>query len=314
MQLRGAQALHDIAVSLVDQQREIVELTQSQAKVGLASELDVKSATAQLAQTQAQLPQYEQQIAQALNGLAYLVGEPPGALEARACAGPRRCRPCRLPCRLACPQPWRAGGPIFAARRRVCMRRLPMSASRSRSSIPMFRLTGQMGTRATNASDLSRWSQSFLFVWAEHFAADFPGRRAGVQSAVVESAASGSGARLSQDSVDGAARRGQCARRVSHGSGAPRFARRKRGGAAGVVRSGARQLSQGALPVSSTCSMRSGNCRKRASNMRKARCRSVPIWLRYTRRWAAAGRMRERSSSARTVSGLRAAGDNGRAG
>ncbi|MFP3624481.1 TolC family protein, partial [Burkholderia sp. SIMBA_051] len=40
MQLRGAQALRDITTSLVEQQRDVVRLTQSQAKVGLASEAD----------------------------------------------------------------------------------------------------------------------------------------------------------------------------------------------------------------------------------------------------------------------------------
>ncbi|MDR3389573.1 MAG: TolC family protein [Rudaea sp.] len=74
VQLRGAQAQRQIGASLVEQQREIVILTQSQARVGLASELDVKSAAAQLAQTQAQLPQFDQQIAQALNALSYLLG------------------------------------------------------------------------------------------------------------------------------------------------------------------------------------------------------------------------------------------------
>lgn len=160
MQLRGAQALHDIAVSLVDQQREIVELTQSQAKVGLASELDVKSATAQLAQTQAQLPQYEQQIAQALNGLAYLVGEAPGALEAQLGT------PAAVP---PVPPVVPVGLPSTLARRRPDIRRAEASLHAATANVgvavaqfyPDVSLTGQVGTRATNASDLSRWSHLF---------------------------------------------------------------------------------------------------------------------------------------------------------
>jgi multidrug efflux system outer membrane protein len=160
MQLRGAQALHDITTSLVDQQREIVTLTQSQAKVGLASELDVKSATAQLAQTQAQLPQYEQQIAQALNGLAYLVGEAPGALEADLSA------PGIVP---PVPPTVPVGLPSTLARRRPDIRRAEANLHAATANVgvavaqfyPDVSLTGQVGTRASNASDLSRWSHLF---------------------------------------------------------------------------------------------------------------------------------------------------------
>lgn len=160
MQLRGAQALHDITVSLVDQQREIVELTQSQAKVGLASELDLKSAVAQLAQTQAQLPQYEQQITQALNGLAYLVGEPPGALEAQLAT------PAALP---PVPPVVPVGLPSALARRRPDIRRAEASLHAATANVgvavaqfyPDVSLTGEVGTRASTASYLSRWSSLF---------------------------------------------------------------------------------------------------------------------------------------------------------
>jgi multidrug efflux system outer membrane protein len=160
MQLRGAQALRDITASLVDQQRETVTLTQSQAKVGLGSELDVTSATAQLAQTQAQLPQYEQQIAQALNGLAYLVGEPPGALETELSA------PGVVP---PVPPTVPVGLPSTLARRRPDIRRAEANLHAATASVgvavaqfyPDISLTGQIGTRATNASDLSRWSHLF---------------------------------------------------------------------------------------------------------------------------------------------------------
>ncbi|WP_454830471.1 efflux transporter outer membrane subunit [Paraburkholderia xenovorans] len=160
MQLRGAQALRDITASLVDQQRGIVTLTQSQAKVGLASELDVKSATAQLAQSRAQLPQYEQQIAQALNGLAYLVGEAPGALEAELST------PAAVP---PVPPTVPVGLPSTLARRRPDIRRSEASLHAATANVgvavaqfyPDISLTGQVGTRATNASDLSRWSHLF---------------------------------------------------------------------------------------------------------------------------------------------------------
>ena len=46
------------------------------------SGLDVRNALAQLAASEAQAPQYEQQVATYMNGLAVLVGEAPGALDA----------------------------------------------------------------------------------------------------------------------------------------------------------------------------------------------------------------------------------------
>ncbi|MGF6770855.1 multidrug efflux system outer membrane protein [Paraburkholderia sp. GAS199] len=160
LQLRGAQVLQGVTKNLVDEQQEIVTLTQSQAKVGLTSELDLKNATAQLAQTQAQLPQYEQQIAQALNALAYLVGEAPGALEAELST------PAAVP---PVPPTVPVGVPSTLARRRPDIRRAEANLHAATASVgvavaqfyPDVSLTGQIGTRATNASDLSRWSHLF---------------------------------------------------------------------------------------------------------------------------------------------------------
>lgn len=160
VQLRGAQAQRQIGANLVDQQREIVTLTQSQARVGLASELDVKSAAAQLAQTQAQLPQFDQQIAQALNALSYLLGEPPGSLAGELSA------PAAVP---PVPPAVPVGLPATLARRRPDIRRAEANLHAATANVgvavaqfyPDISLTGEIGTRATHASDLSRWSHLF---------------------------------------------------------------------------------------------------------------------------------------------------------
>jgi multidrug efflux system outer membrane protein len=155
MQLRGAQAFRQITQSLVDQQSEIVRLTQSQAKVGLASELDVKSAAAQLAQTQAQLPQYDQQIEEALNGLSYLLGEQPGSLATELST------PAEVP---PVPPAVPVGLPSTLARRRA---EASLHAATADVGVavaqfyPDISLTGQVGTRATNASGLTHWSSLF---------------------------------------------------------------------------------------------------------------------------------------------------------
>jgi multidrug efflux system outer membrane protein len=160
LQLRGAQALHELATSLVEQQSETVELTRSQAKVGLASDVDVQSARAELAQTKTQLPQYEQQIAQALNALAYLMADPPGALEAQL-STPQAVPPV--------PPVVPVGLPSTLARRRPDIRRAEANLHAATASVgvavaqfyPDVSLTGQAGTRATHASDLARWSHLF---------------------------------------------------------------------------------------------------------------------------------------------------------
>ncbi|RFU45273.1 efflux transporter outer membrane subunit [Paraburkholderia sp. DHOC27] len=160
MQLRGAQALREITQSLVDQQRDILTLTQSQAKVGLASEVDVKGAASQLAQTQAQLPQYDQQIAQALNGLAYLLGEPPGALADELST------PAAVP---PVPPTVPVGLPSTLARRRPDIREAEANLHAATANVgvavaqfyPDISLTGQVGTRGTVASGLTHWSNLF---------------------------------------------------------------------------------------------------------------------------------------------------------
>lgn len=160
MQLRGAQALREITQSLVDQQRDILTLTQSQAKVGLASVVDVKSAASQLAQTEAQLPQYDQQIAQALNGLAYLLGEPPGSLADELST------PAAVP---PVPPAVPVGLPSTLARRRPDIREAEANLHAATANVgvavtqfyPDISLTGQVGTRAIVASGLTRWSNLF---------------------------------------------------------------------------------------------------------------------------------------------------------
>jgi outer membrane protein, multidrug efflux system len=160
MQLRGAQAQLDIARRLVDEQNSVLTLTQSQAKVGLASQQDVQSAAAQLESTRAQLPQFEQQIAQALNGLSYLLAEPPGALDDELST------PAALP---PVPPVVATGVPSTLARRRPDIRRAEADLHAATANVgvavaqfyPDISLTGQIGLRGTHANDLSHWSNLF---------------------------------------------------------------------------------------------------------------------------------------------------------
>jgi outer membrane protein, multidrug efflux system len=160
LQLRGAQMLRATAVNLVAEQRETVELARSAAKHGLESELDVERAQAQRAQTEALLPQYDQQIAQSLNALAVLVGEAPGALDAELTP------PGVLP---GTPPTVPVGLPATLARRRPDIRRAEASLHAATANVgvavaqfyPDVSLTGQVGTRATSPHDLAHWASLF---------------------------------------------------------------------------------------------------------------------------------------------------------
>ncbi|WP_246793292.1 efflux transporter outer membrane subunit [Burkholderia perseverans] len=160
LQYRGAQALRALAVELTQSQGELADLTRDRAAHGLTSQLDVRSAEAQLATLRAQLPQYDQQIATLRNGLAYLVGGAPGALDAELDA------PGALP---ALPPTVPVGLPSTLARRRPDVRRAELELHAATAQVgvavaqfyPDVSLTGQIGLRSTHVRELAQWSHLF---------------------------------------------------------------------------------------------------------------------------------------------------------
>lgn len=78
--LRGYQRQLDVARSNIATQRDTRDLTAVRAKAGLATELDVSRAEAQLASTEAFVPELEALIANTAHRLGVLLGNPPGAL------------------------------------------------------------------------------------------------------------------------------------------------------------------------------------------------------------------------------------------
>jgi NodT family efflux transporter outer membrane factor (OMF) lipoprotein len=82
VQLRGLQhGLATVQRNLASQ-RETLDLTDAQRRVGLASDLEVERATALSANTASVLPPLEAELAAAKHRLALLLGEPPAALHA----------------------------------------------------------------------------------------------------------------------------------------------------------------------------------------------------------------------------------------
>jgi NodT family efflux transporter outer membrane factor (OMF) lipoprotein len=78
--VRTTQSRLNFAERSLQSQREVMDITGWRAQAGLATELDVEQAKANYAQTRAQIPSLESNLAAAKNRLAVLTGEQPGAL------------------------------------------------------------------------------------------------------------------------------------------------------------------------------------------------------------------------------------------
>src|SRR5260370_12915684 len=79
-QLRGFQRRLEIANKNIKTQQETLDLTSARAKAGLATELDVSRAAAQLESTKAVVPTLLSGIDVSIHLLSVLLGEEPGAL------------------------------------------------------------------------------------------------------------------------------------------------------------------------------------------------------------------------------------------
>jgi NodT family efflux transporter outer membrane factor (OMF) lipoprotein len=163
----AAQAIRQITLAEIDAEQQILDLTREQARVGLTSQQDVQSASAQVGALQAQVPSLDAQIAQAMNALAVLTGSPPGALDAEL--ADTRALP---PVPPTVPPTVPAGLPSTLARRRPDIRRAEAQLHAATAEVgvavaqlyPDVSLTGQVGTRATKANYLGHWSSLFWSV------------------------------------------------------------------------------------------------------------------------------------------------------
>src|ERR1700743_224514 len=91
--------------TLIEDQREVGELTSSRQMHGLGSEADVQTARAQLASLESQLPQYQLTIASSRHALAVLCGKEPETFDAEFAEGevpqPPQTVPVGIPSELA---------------------------------------------------------------------------------------------------------------------------------------------------------------------------------------------------------------------
>jgi len=156
LQLRGTQEQLRVTRANLRTAQETLQVTRSRARTGLAPDLDVQNATAQVENTAASLPQLEQQEAQGMNALALLLGASPGALRAEL-AEPRPIPavPPRVP----------LGLPSELARRRPDVRRAEAQLHSAVAEIgaaqadffPRITLSGSLSLQSLQFKDLGNW-------------------------------------------------------------------------------------------------------------------------------------------------------------
>jgi len=143
-----------IARDTLAYQDDNLQIARWRNQAGLVDSLDVEQARAQRAQTAAAIPQLEGDLVAAANGISTLIGEPPGAVY-RALAGTPRDVP--VP-----PEAVALIAPAEMLRRRpdVSAAEARLAADLDRVGIaraqlyPLVRLTGSVGTSATDVGNL----------------------------------------------------------------------------------------------------------------------------------------------------------------
>jgi len=154
LEVRGLQKRLQIARSNIETQQQTLDLTRVRYKAGLATDLDVARAAAQLATTQAAIPSLEESLAIGTHRLGVLLGEEPGALRAELeKEAPLPSVPSSIPIGLPSdlllrrPDVRQADAEVAAATARVGVARSDL--------FPKFTLTGLMGRQATSVGGLT---------------------------------------------------------------------------------------------------------------------------------------------------------------
>jgi multidrug efflux system outer membrane protein len=159
-QLRAGQVLRQITRKLIDDQQQVADLILNRHQHGLAGEVDVQAARAQLANLESELPQYDQTISTSRHALAVLTGKPPAELDAAfGEEGQVPALPSEIP----------IGVPSALARRRPDIRNAEAALHAATAEIgvsvaslfPDISLAGTYGLRNTKTG--------YLFDWASHF-------------------------------------------------------------------------------------------------------------------------------------------------
>jgi NodT family efflux transporter outer membrane factor (OMF) lipoprotein len=158
--LRGVQHLIAITNDNLRAQQDAYNLTHAQAQGGETSNLDVESASAEVATTAAQLPALQDQESRLINSLSQLLQLDPGALEGEL--GPVKPQP-------ANPKFVPIGLPSDLAKRRPDIRKAEAQLHAATANIgvataelyPKLTLSGSIGLQAIRFGKLSDWASKF---------------------------------------------------------------------------------------------------------------------------------------------------------
>ena len=162
-QLRGFQRRLEIAKKNINTQQETLDLTKARAKAGLATELDVSRAAAQLETTRSVVPNLLSGINVSIHRLSILLGEEPGALRNEL----EKTKP--IP---SVGPDVQVGLPSDLLKRRPDIRRAESQLAAATARIgeakadlfPRFVLTGTAGRQATQLHDLTLGLGNFYSV------------------------------------------------------------------------------------------------------------------------------------------------------
>jgi outer membrane protein, multidrug efflux system len=159
--LRGFQLRLQITEKNIQTQRDTVDLTKSRAAGGLATELDVSRAVAQLETTRAVVPSLQSAMESSIHKISVLLGEEPGALQKELeDSAPVPVVPPNVPVGLPSdllkrrPDIRQADAAIAAAAARVKVAKADY--------FPRFTLLGSAGRQATQLHDLTLGMGNFF--------------------------------------------------------------------------------------------------------------------------------------------------------
>lgn len=163
VELRGTQRRIDVLTRNIATQCDTVELTRVRAKAGLATDLDVSRAAAQLEANEALLPQLEAAEAASIFRLGVLLGKQPGTLKAELeTTSPIPAAPPEIP----------IGLPSELLKRRPDIRRAEVEIAAATARVgaakaeyfPKFSLTGSVGRQANDVGGLTLGAGNFFAV------------------------------------------------------------------------------------------------------------------------------------------------------
>lgn len=157
IQLRAVQNTLAVVRENLDVSRHSLRLSQMRLNDGVATNLDVAQAAAQVASIEARLPTLEERQAQLINALSLLVAEPPRSLQNELLT------PVELPRTV---QRFAMGVPSELAERRPDIRQAQAQLHAATASIgvakanfyPSIRLSGSAGFQSLQLSDFGNWS------------------------------------------------------------------------------------------------------------------------------------------------------------